>query len=226
MATATAITICWSVKGGSGTSTVAAALAMLSPTLDHPPLLVDLSGDAHTIVGVDAPVNVGLSDWFDSQAGPAVLDTLCVHTKSSIDVLPTTVPIGSNPRRWDEFVAWLDDQALRRHIVVDAGHYPRPTLTAQSLLVVRPCYLAIYRAAKSSNPPVGIVLIRESERTLTNADIEAAVGAPIVAEIPIDPSIARSVDAGLINARIPRTLARPLRKLLVTSAMQESTRVA
>jgi hypothetical protein len=208
------ITICWSVKGGSGTSTVAAALAMLSPTVVKNPLLVDLCGDSATLVGIDTSASVGLSDWFASQADRQVLDTLCVHTKSGIDVLPTSAPIAPDERRWREFVDWLNDQSDQRVVILDSGAHLPPLPGANSLLVMRSCYLAVRRAVTSGVHPTGIVLVRELDRSLTNADIEAAIGSPIVVEIPIDPMIARSVDAGLANVRLPRSIARPLRKLI------------
>jgi cellulose biosynthesis protein BcsQ len=213
------ITICWSVKGGSGTSTVAAVLAMLSPTFAKNPLLVDMCGDSATLVGIDTAASVGLSDWFASQADPHVLDTLCVHTKSGIDVLQTSARIAPDERRWEEFVDWLIDQSDQRVVILDTGAHLPLVPGAQSLLVMRPCYLAVRRAATSGVHPTGIVLVRELERSLTNADIEAAIGSPIVAEIPMDPLIARSVDAGLANVRLPRSLTRPLRKLLREGAL-------
>jgi hypothetical protein len=213
-ATINSIMICWSVKGGSGTSAVAAALAMLSPTAGKNPLLVDLCGDSATLVGIDPVSGVGLSDWFASHADPQVLDTLCVHTKSGIDLLPTSARIAPGERRWGEFVEWLIDQSDQRVVVLDCGtHLPRVN-GAQSFLVMRPCYLAVHRAMTLGLRPTGIVLVRELDRSLTNADVEAAIGAPIVAEIPLDPMIARSVDAGLANVRLPRSFARPLRKLI------------
>ncbi len=216
------ITMCWSVKGGSGTSTIAAALALLSPTEVNGPLLVDLCGDSATLLGVETSPGVGLSDWFASQAGPHVLDTLCIQTKSGVDVLATSSPVAHYERRSEEFVAWLTEQSANRVVVIDSGQQLREIPGAQSLLVVRPCYLAIRRAVSSGACPTGVVLVREVERSLTNADIESAIGASIVAEIPIDPLIARAIDAGLANARLPRSLTRPLRKLI----REELSRVA
>jgi hypothetical protein len=37
---------------------------------------------------------------------------------------------------------------------------------------------------------------------------------PVAAEVPWDPAIARSVDAGLLVSRLPQSLARPLRQVL------------
>ena len=43
------ITVCWAAKGGSGTTVVAAAMAIAAPT---PTLLIDLAGDVPAVLGV------------------------------------------------------------------------------------------------------------------------------------------------------------------------------
>jgi len=58
--------------------------------------------------------------------------------------------------------------------------------------------------------PSGIVLLRERYRALAPVDVEAAVGAPVVAHVDVDPDIARVVDAGLLLGRPPRGLGRVL----------------
>jgi hypothetical protein len=40
--------------------------------------------------------------------------------------------------------------------------------------------------------------------------VEDCVGAPVVAEVSVDPQVARAVDAGLLATRLPRGLAREL----------------
>jgi hypothetical protein len=40
------------------------------------------------------------------------------------------------------------------------------------------------------------------------ADVEAVVGSPVRMRIPLDPAIARAVDAGLLARRAPRALLR------------------
>ena len=67
-----ALTVCWSAKGGSGTTVVAAALALGSATDS---LLIDLDGELPAALGVPEPSGQGLSDWFASDAPErAVLD--------------------------------------------------------------------------------------------------------------------------------------------------------
>jgi hypothetical protein len=79
-----------------------------------------------------------------------------------------------------------------------------------SLLVIRPCYLALRRAAVAPVRPTGIVLVTELSRALSRKDVESVLGVPVVAEVPSDPSIARAVDAGLLAGRFPKILARSL----------------
>ena len=55
------LTILSSPKGGTGTSVVAASLAIVSSS-STPTLLVDLAGDQAAILGLPQPP-IGLSDW-------------------------------------------------------------------------------------------------------------------------------------------------------------------
>jgi hypothetical protein len=80
----------------------------------------------------------------------------------------------------------------------------------RSLLVVRPCFLALHRAAAAPIRPTGVVLLREEGRAIAPADVEHALGVPVVANVRVTDQIARSVDAGLLRAHLPRTLAKDL----------------
>ena len=79
----------------------------------------------------------------------------------------------------------------------------------RSILIVRPCYLALRRATKCPKPDA-IIVVEEPGRALVTRDIEQVVGAPVMAKVPIDPTIARSVDAGLLGTRLPPLLAQSL----------------
>jgi hypothetical protein len=59
--------------------------------------------------------------------------------------------------------------------------------------------------------PTGIVLVDEPGRALTSTDVERALGVGVVAEVRLDPAVARAVDAGLLIARLPRSLSLSLR---------------
>jgi len=89
----------------------------------------------------------------------------------------------------------------------------RPLIRAD-WLVLRPCYLALRRAARLPRRPQGVVVIREAGRALTSRDIQSVVGAPIIGEITVSDSVARSVDAGLLATRLPRQLSDEIGALL------------
>jgi hypothetical protein len=57
------------------------------------------------------------------------------------------------------------------------------------------------------------VLVREPGRALDRGDVESLLSVPVVAEIDVDPAVARSVDAGLLARHAPRHLTRALRRV-------------
>ena len=127
------------------------------------------------------------------------------------------LPRGSNllaDGQWERLAKGLQSFP---HAVVDAGigapHEALRSVATHSLLVTRPCFLALRRAVAMAVRPTGVVLVSEAGRALTARDIEHALGVPVVAEVPVDPAIARAVDAGLLAARVPRTLQLPLRRV-------------
>ena len=209
--------LCWSAKGGSGTTVVAAALALVLSQRTAT-TVVDLAGDLPAALGIAEPAGPGVRDWMASpSADAAALERLRVPVSDKLQL----VPLGSAPAviaRWAE----LANALQQFNVVVDAGTgVPPPELiaaAAQNLLVTRPCYLSLRRAAASGVQPSGIVLIGEPGRALSARDIERAVGAPVVAELHYDPAVARAVDAGLLAARLPASLAHALTKTLRTAA--------
>jgi hypothetical protein len=58
--------------------------------------------------------------------------------------------------------------------------------------------------------PTGVIVVDETGRSLSNRDIEASLGAAVVASISVDPSVARAVDAGLLTVRLPSIMRREL----------------
>jgi MinD superfamily P-loop ATPase len=215
--------VCWSVKGGSGTTVVAASLALVLartvPTV--PTVLADLGGDAPAALGLAEPAGPGLADWVASPtADLAALTRLAISVNDSLSLLPLGAPppsnsVGSAAPAAERWAALGQALAALDRVVVDSacGVPPAPLLAAaeQSLLVIRPCYLAIRRAALVSERPSGIVVVREPGRALSSRDIEHALGVPVVADVPYDPMVARAVDAGLLNARLPRSIAHSLK---------------
>jgi hypothetical protein len=60
--------------------------------------------------------------------------------------------------------------------------------------------------------PTGVVLVRDPGRALRVGRGAAALhGAPVVAELALDPAVGRAVDLGLGRARLPRSYAAVLR---------------
>lgn len=218
---------CWSVKGGSGTTVVAAALGLvLARRQPHAALLVDLAGDQPAALALAETPGRGVVDWV--RAGPDVgADALA---RLEVDVTPglRLLPRGEGLLPAGEAGEALVRQLWGDHrpVVVDAGTLapggggdtsaggdPARTLAAsagQSLLVIRPCYLALRRALAAPVRPSGLVVVQEPGRALDAGDVEDILGVPVLASITHDPAVARAVDAGLLAARLPRGLARAL----------------
>jgi hypothetical protein len=207
---------CWSVKGGVGTTVVAASLALLLARRVGPGVvLADLAGDGPAVLGLPEPDSPGLAGWL--AAGDDVpadgLARLEVEASPSLALLPR----GPGPLLPDRaaVLASLLDRGPRP-VVVDCGTTERVAAAVvagaqRSILVIRPCYLALRRAMASPLRPSEVVMIREPGRTLSRHDVESAVGAPVRVEIDADPAVARAVDSGLMAGRLPRSLERGLR---------------
>jgi hypothetical protein len=207
---------CWSTKGGSGTTVVAAALALLLARAHGSTLLADLGGDAPAALGLPEPPGPGMAEWLATtgDVGSDALARLEVEAAPDLHLLPRgTGPLPPGPRARSLAAALAVGS---RPVVVDAGRAQGAAAeivagATSSLLVVRPCYLALRRAVAAPVRPSGIVLVAEAGRSLTRRDIEDVIGAPVRAEITLDPAVARAVDAGLLAGRLPRSLERGLR---------------
>lgn len=228
------LTIFRSTKGGSGTSTVAAGLAGILGRRTNPHstragrvLTVDLCGDLPAVLGTATPLT-GLSEWLD-RSSDHDFEELCIDCGRGVHLVPTgssCLPDSSSPT-WSRLVAVLDDHLTRgEHVVIDAGTEALPHLFTTSalarsttspirvLLVVRPCYLALRRAieerSESDGYADGIVLVTGEGRVLTRRDVESVLGIPVIAEVPLDPDVARRVDSGLFLSRLPVSLVAAL----------------
>jgi hypothetical protein len=217
---------CWSAKGGVGTTVVAAGLGLvLSRERDEGALIADLAGDLPAVLGRPEPDGPGLREWLAT--GPDVPPDGLARLEQVVAPGLWLLPRGRGPLRWSDrtevLAAILASDA--RDVVVDCGRLEPEGRTdddhrevvqvmaasaGQSLLVTRACYLALRRVLAVPVRPSGVILVKEPGRSLTAADIEDVVGAPVVAEVAIDPSVARAVDAGLLAQRVPRGLARAL----------------
>jgi len=211
--------VCWSVKGGSGTTVVAAALALVAAQrLDVGARLIDMSGDIPSALGMSEPASEGIAEWLSATDHPGAdaLNNLMLPVTAHLGVIPrgrsNIVPSLVNPDRLRDLALVIAESHIPT--VVDAGSglatIPFIEHATRSLLIIRPCYLALRRASLLTAKPHGVIVITEPGRALGVHDVESVVGAPVLAEIPFDPAIARAVDAGLLAGRVPTLLAKHL----------------
>ncbi len=216
-----------SVKGGVGVSVVAATLAAGWVRRDGAALLVDLCGDAPAVLGLPEPDGPGVRDWLaDEHSAPEALDRLVVDAGTGLSLLPagsaSVAPWSDGRAR--SFACTL--AALDGHVVVDAGRRGGPSVgrahevlldelaaAGSSVLVTRSCYLALRRAVRQGVVADGAVLVREPGRSLDRHDVTQVLGVPLLAQVDLDPAVARSVDAGLLTRTAHRGLERSLRRL-------------
>ena len=214
----------WSVKGGVGTSVVAAATAVRLASEDRETTLVDLTGDQPALLGMIAgagPPEPGIGDWVAAGDGVAadaigrlledVAPGLRLLREGTQSALVARTEDGENRR--SRLVLALEMLARIGPVVVDAGLDPfelRTDLAAshRPVCVLRSCYLALNRAQRTSGPYDRVVLVEEPGRALRVRDVAAAVGASSVKRVAWDPRVARSVDAGTIVSMLPPPLRR------------------
>ena len=211
---------CWSAKGGAGTTVVAAALALvLASRSAQGALLVDLAGDLPTVLGLSDDGLSGVTDWM--HGGELVPADGLARLERPVGGGVSIVARGAGPLV-DDRAATLAAvlRADHRPVVVDAGVVDGPGAASRlaaaaetSLLVSRPCFLALRRALAAPVRPSGVVLVAEDGRALAAADVEAALGVPVCAQVSVTPQVARAVDAGVLHLRLPRTLERELRNV-------------
>jgi MinD superfamily P-loop ATPase len=212
----------WSPKGGSGTSVVAAAVALVAAGRGET-RLADLGGDQPAIFGLplfpsDSGPCDGLSGWL--AAGPSTptewLDEMTVPVVPGLDLLPRgpDVVAGLSPEAGAALAVALRDSGVA---VLDtgSGHDHGGAVRAaievadMALMVIRPCYLALRRAVGDPRlaRSAGAILVEDPGRALDAADVAAVLGLPVVGRIPVRAEIARAVDAGVLRDRLPNPLA-------------------
>ncbi len=211
------LTVCWSAKGGAGTTVVAACWALETAA---PSVLVDVDGDLPMMLGIPTPAGQGLSDWFESDAPPGALLDLAIEVDSTTRLIPRgPVTIRRRAPRWDELGRWMAASDIEFVADVGLGDPPVGLLpddrvgddgkrSARGLLVTRSCYIALSRARTLDTQPDGVVLVEEPGRDLSARDIARSLRAPIVAKIPFDPAIGRATDRGLLAWKLPKRMLK------------------
>ncbi len=218
----------WSPKGGSGTSVLTAATALVLARRADGARLADLDGDLPAILGLAADPPTGLADWVAAGAEAPVdaLARLAVPAAPGVVLLPR----GTADRALAAVPAAEAGAALAVALregpvptVIDAGRASTPAARAVvevadvSVVVVRGCYLALRRGVHSPllGRATGVLLVEEPNRSLGAAEVADVLDRPVLARIPIRPGVARAVDAGVLSSRLPDPLARPLGRFLV-----------
>lgn len=207
------LTAYWAAKGGAGATVLAAAHGLVA-SARRATIVVDLDGDLPAALGVEAgPDRPGVADWLRAGADvPAdALDRLLVPVAEDLWLLPRGNG-ALDPGRAAVLGRLLS--GTPREVVVDAG--TRPDAAAQavvreadrSVLVTRACYLALRRLHGAALAPTEVALVKEPSRALGAGDVTDVVGVPVRTTVPLDPGVARAVDAGLLASRLPRSLAR------------------
>lgn len=206
--------VCWSLKGGSGTTVVSAALALtLAQRNTATVRIVDLAGDIPSALGIAEPSGEGVMNWLQQQHVP--IQSLQIPVTARVSLIPrgndSLLHHDLTAEHCNSLATELDTSNELTVVDAGSGHIPQLINNATtSLLVIRPCYLALRKAAHLSVKPHGIVLINEPGRSLGKRDVESVVGAPVLVDLPLDPTIARCVDAGLLASRIPTILSQHL----------------
>jgi hypothetical protein len=223
---------CWSAKGGVGTTVVAAALAVRLARRDPGGVLaVDLAGDLPTALGCAEGAGPALVDWM-AGGGDVPTDAMA-RLEHEIGPGLALIHRGVGPLHPGRASLLATMLAAEPRVVVadcgriDASPDARPDpdddegdpasvsraiarAGSSSLLVTRPCFLALRRAASVGLRPTGVVLVAEDGRAITADDIESVLGCSVVARVRLSPSVARAVDAGLLATSLPRSLERDL----------------
>ena len=214
----------WSVKGGVGTSVVAAATAIRLASEDRDATLVDLCGDQPALLGMAAgamPAEPGIGDWVAAGDGVAAdaIGRLLEDVAPGLRLLrrgtqpPTAGEASEGEDQRPRLLLALEVLARAGPVVVDAGLDPAGLRSAvgdphRPVCVLRSCYLALTRAQQVAGPYERVVLVEEPGRALRARDVSAAVGASHVERVAWDPRVARSVDAGTIVSMLPPPLRR------------------
>ncbi|GIU86212.1 MAG: hypothetical protein KatS3mg009_0727 [Acidimicrobiia bacterium] len=217
------LTCFWSPKGGSGTSVVTAAVALVAAR-DGATRLADLVGDQPAVLGAASDPPTGMREWLRVGVDAPVdaLDRLSVEIVPGVTLLPAgRAPIGDvAPEAGAALATALRDDP--RPTLADVGVPGSSAAEAMlevadaSVLVVRGCYVALRRAVRMAPTARahGVVLVEEPGRALGAREVGDVLGLPVLARVPVRSQTARVVDAGVLPTRLPEQLARPARQVL------------
>jgi len=161
------VIVCWSLKGGSGTTVVSAALALTLAQRNNAPVrIVDLAGDIPSALGIAEPSGEGVTNWLQQEQRQPI-QSLQIPVTARVSLLPRgdghLMHHDLSAELCNILATELDTSTELTVVDAGSGHIPQLINNATtSLLVIRPCYLALRKAAHLSVKPHGIVLIHET----------------------------------------------------------------
>ena len=171
--------------GGQGTTTVATVVAALA------------AGHRHAVVSATRPDDVAALAGAPAGIWPTAL-------APGLDLVGPGAPFFAGAAAVVEDLGRLSD--------LDEARLGEPAADTRRWLVVRgPCYGSLRTAVEHAWRPDGVVLLAEEGRSLDARDVSAVLGVDVVATVPVDAGVARSIDAGLLVSQLHRL--RPFRDL-------------
>lgn len=186
-------------KGGVGTTTVAAALALRLSVAA--PTLINADADHDDLLAV---LGIGTSP-IDVASGTEVAPNLFWRASGDVPCRDQVIDHGTDLSRAADL----------------------PVIGAVRLLVTRPCYIAFrrfYRSFVGASHFDGIVLLGEPGRALGAHEASDVLDLPVLTTIPVDATIARAIDAGVLRSTQPALLQHGIDRLIKATKAQYASR--
>lgn len=186
-------------KHGVGTTTIATLVACIDSTR----LLI-----AHDVDDVIALL--GRRGWTD--------DDRVVNDLSNVGYVPgaQTLLAFANEMLVPEAELRTARHSIGAEIAVMDWGVEIPTF-GTPIMVTDNSYVSLRRAVKITVEYQNVVLVRDPVRALMATDVEHALGRPVIT-LNRDPALMRSCDAGLLTARQPLHITRPLDALTLETS--------
>jgi hypothetical protein len=214
----------WGVRGGSGVTTTAAALAVVMSS-DRHVLAVDLAGDLPELLPAAGAADPGVAEWLRAGAGRPRLGLWpgrTVPAGTGLELAPRGLGHLDGGRAALAMVRELEGES--REVIIDCGMLGvgglEPSVRTaghvlsrgahRSVLVTRACRLSMRRLVTTPVRCTHVIVVREEGRAVGLAEVEDAADAPVVAVVPWDAAVARAVDAGGFAGGVPASLTRAL----------------
>lgn len=222
----------FSPKGGVGVSTTSALFAK-ALSRKQPTYLVETGkGDLEAILALDEKAKFGFFDWAVSEK-PSFnsLKKIAISFDNKLALVVGEIAKSSTDNEYcDRQLEYMQTSQfncdaiveslinLESHCVVDCGNsqsrIQKQIIEASDLvvLVLRQCYLGLYRATKSelTGKVDAVVVIEESGRSISSNQIAQTLGCNILLQIDARRDFARTIDSGTLWSRTPDKLIGPI----------------